>query len=104
MTIAPKPSARTRSGPGLSTARSAISPAPGQARGDDKCEIGPHFTAAARDLCGLAGALFGWRLGEFWAATPAEFAAMLTPYAPGAGGAGIDRATFDRLKERFPDG
>ena len=32
--------------------------------------------AAAR-LAGLAGAVLGWRPGEFWDATPAELAALL---------------------------
>ncbi|HYN45755.1 MAG TPA: phage tail assembly chaperone [Allosphingosinicella sp.] len=51
----------------------------------------------------MAGALLGWRPDEFWAATPAELAAVLTALA------GDDRpagsvADLARLKEMFPDG
>jgi hypothetical protein len=37
------------------------------------------FGAAALRLSGVAARLLGWRPGEFWGATPAEFAAALAP-------------------------
>ena len=51
----------------------------------------------------MAGALLGWRPDEFWTATPAELAAVLTALA------GDDRPAgsvedIARLKEMFPDG
>lgn len=62
-----------------------------------------RFADGAARLAGLAGALLGWRPAEFWAATPAELAAILHALrgdepAPG------DAALVARLKEMFPDG
>lgn len=61
------------------------------------------FSEGAARLAGLAGALLGWRPAEFWAATPAELAAVLAALAgeaPEAAG-GHD---LKRLMEMFPDG
>ncbi|HYW14974.1 MAG TPA: phage tail assembly chaperone [Allosphingosinicella sp.] len=61
-----------------------------------------RFSEAAGRLAGLAGALLGWRPGEFWAATPAELGAVLgamTGEAPEA----AERSDLERLMERFPD-
>jgi hypothetical protein len=62
-----------------------------------------EFAQSSGRLAGLAGALLGWRPGEFWAATPAELAAVFAALQPAA-----ERpATGDllaELKERFPDG
>lgn len=60
------------------------------------------FSAAAAKLAGLAGALLGWRPDEFWTATPAELAAVLTAMAAGESSASAD--DLARLKEMFPDG
>jgi hypothetical protein len=49
----------------------------------------------------LAGVLLGWRPGEFWAATPAELAAMLSALGEEPGGATGD--DLRRLSEMFPD-
>jgi hypothetical protein len=58
------------------------------------------FAGAALKLAGMAGLLLGWRPGEFWAATPAELAAVL-------GGLGAEpHATggdLERLRAMFPD-
>ncbi|WP_375382380.1 phage tail assembly chaperone [uncultured Sphingomonas sp.] len=72
------------------------------------------FAAAAARLAGAAGALLGWRPGEFWAATPAELACVIRALAgDGAGDeAGgkappatpPDAGTIRRLMEAFPDG
>lgn len=61
------------------------------------------FVAAASRLAGLAGALLGWRPREFWNATPAELAAILSAMSPPANEA-ADQALVARLKEQFPDG
>lgn len=42
----------------------------------------------------------GWRPADFWAATPREVAALFAP--PPAGP--LNRADFDRLANRYPDG
>ncbi len=63
----------------------------------------PSFAACAARLAGLAGALLGWRPGEFWAATPAELAAVLEAMMP-PGAEGLGAAELARLMERFPDG
>jgi len=54
---------------------------------------------AAR-LCGLAARVLGWRPAEFWAATPAELAAIFQDEAvePVAG------EELAALMARFPDG
>ena len=60
------------------------------------------FSDSAARLAGLAGALLGWRPGEFWRATPAELAAVLWAVAgeeePAATGSDLQR-----LMEMFPD-
>ena len=60
------------------------------------------FAEGAARLAGMAGALLGWRAAEFWAATPAELAAVLA--AMTAEAAPVDGARLLALKERFPDG
>ncbi len=59
------------------------------------------FAVSALKLAGLAGVLLGWRPGEFWAATPAELAAMLSALGEEPGGATGD--DLRRLSEMFPD-
>ena len=61
------------------------------------------FAEAARRLAGMAGVLFGWSPDRFWAATPAELAALVMVLA-GEGAAPPDAATITRLQEVFPDG
>lgn len=51
-------------------------------------------------LAGLAGCLFGWRPAEFWPATPAELAALVSALGPWPQ-APVD---LSDLKRRFPDG
>lgn len=57
------------------------------------------FGTAAVRLAGLAGQVLGWRPGEFWAATPAELAAILAPLAA-APGAPLSRAECEKLMEQ----
>ena len=54
-------------------------------------------------LAGMAGALLGWHPDEFWKATPAELAAVLSALS---GEASTPAAPVDlkRLMEMFPDG
>ena len=61
------------------------------------------FGEAALRLAGLAGALLGWRPGEFWAATPAELACVIEAMSPREA-APADRDQVTRLMEMFPDG
>ncbi len=60
------------------------------------------FGEAALRLAGAAGALFGWRPGEFWAATPAELGTVLGAFAPAAPES-VSRDELERLRGRFPD-
>jgi len=62
-----------------------------------------RFAESAARLAGLAGAWLGWRADEFWGATPAELAAVLSAFAgePEEAASAEDLA---RLMERFPDG
>lgn len=62
-----------------------------------------RFAQAAARLAGQAGVLFGWTPETFWAATPAELAA-LTGALAGEEGAPPDRASIARMMEAFPDG
>lgn len=59
------------------------------------------FAPAALRLAGLAGRLLGWRPAEFWAATPAELAAVLAPETDAP--APLDRAALSRLMEQDHD-
>lgn len=53
-------------------------------------------------LAGLTGWLLGWRPEEFWAATPAELAAVFGAMGPAHPTA--SPADLARLMEMFPDG
>ena len=54
------------------------------------------FAPGALRLAGLAARALGWRPPEFWAATPAELAAIL---APESSAAPLARADLARLME-----
>ncbi|MEA3036024.1 MAG: hypothetical protein QOH04_1789 [Sphingomonadales bacterium] len=62
-----------------------------------------EFAEAASQLAGAAALLLGWRPVEFWSATPAELAAVLTAMR-GEAAAALGRADFERLMEANPDG
>ncbi len=59
-----------------------------------------RFGPGALRLSGLAAQLLGWRPAEFWAATPAELAAILSPALPHR--AGVTRTDLARMMEREP--
>lgn len=61
----------------------------------------PRFGTSALRLCSLAARAFGWRPADFWAATPAELAAILSP--PGETGGGMGRDDLSRLMENDHD-
>ena len=61
------------------------------------------FIQQATRLAGLTGALLGWRPHEFWSATPAELATILTALAPDTANP-ADRDLITTLQEQFPDG
>jgi uncharacterized phage protein (TIGR02216 family) len=61
------------------------------------------FSESAARLAGLAGALLGWRPDEFWAATPAELAAVLKALTGGEGPCAT-QGDLARLMEMYPDG
>ncbi len=55
-------------------------------------------------LLGLAARLLGWSPAAFWAATPRELAAALTPHFAGAGATRpLTRGELEALARRFPD-
>jgi len=60
------------------------------------------FAQAAARLAGLSAVLLGWRPGEFWAATPAELAAVLAGMSGGEP-EGVSGDELRRLSEMFPD-
>lgn len=63
-----------------------------------------EFAQAAVRLAGQAGVAFGWTPEGFWAATPAELAALVQAMGGEAGTAPPDGATIARMMEAFPDG
>jgi len=62
------------------------------------------FAAAALPLLGLMARALGWRPDEFWAATPADVAAVLGAWRDGGVEAAVDRAGLTAMMEQFPDG
>lgn len=65
-------------------------------RGDDE---GGRFADSAARLFGQCALILGWRPDEFWAATPAEVAAIRdTLHGPDKAD-GVSRADIDRLME-----
>ncbi len=64
---------------------------------------GEDFSRAAARLAGQAGVAFGWTPDLFWAATPAELAALVRALC-GEDDAPPDGATIARMMEAFPDG
>ena len=63
------------------------------------------FSASADTLCQAAARLLGWRPADFWAATPAELACILSPRPDELGQTTpLDRAGLNALMERNPDG
>ncbi|TXC68190.1 phage tail assembly chaperone [Sphingorhabdus soli] len=63
-----------------------------------------EFAATAARLAGAAGWLLHWCPDNFWAATPAELAAVLRAAAGEDGEAAVTRADLTAMQERFPDG
>lgn len=61
--------------------------------------MSPTFAAGAGRLAGLVPRALGWRPHEFWNATPAELAAILT-ITDGASGEPLGRAEMNALMER----
>lgn len=61
------------------------------------------FGVSAARLAGQAGLLLGWRPSQFWSATPAELAAILTAALPSVG-EGISRDTLNAMLEREANG
>ncbi|MEM8696497.1 MAG: phage tail assembly chaperone [Pseudomonadota bacterium] len=64
-----------------------------------------EFASEAARLAGLTGAMLGWRPDDFWAATPAELAAVFSALS-GDEPSAVPAAQSDltRLMEQFPDG
>lgn len=62
-----------------------------------------RFAESAARLAGLAGVMFGWTPDMFWAATPAELAALVTALG-GDASAAADGMLLARMMEEFPDG
>lgn len=61
------------------------------------------FAERAGRLAGMAGAVLGWPPDRFWAATPAELAAVVRAVT-GEAEAPVDAAALMRMREAFPDG
>ncbi len=61
------------------------------------------FGASAARLGAMAGVTLGWQPDQFWAATPAELAGVLTALIP-ANEQGLAPENLQKLMEQFPDG
>jgi hypothetical protein len=64
------------------------------------------FADGARRLSGQVALLLGWRPDDFWAATPAELAAIFAARdeAGEPGARGLSRRDLARMMERDSDG
>jgi len=62
------------------------------------------FGAAALPLLGLMARVAGWRPTEFWAATPADVAAVLAGWVDEDSEAPLGRHGLAAMMEAFPDG
>lgn len=62
------------------------------------------FGAAALPLLGLMARVAGWRPDDFWAATPADVAAVLAGWVDEDAEAPLDRGALAAMMEAFPDG
>jgi Phage tail assembly chaperone protein, TAC len=60
------------------------------------------FAHAALKLAGQSAVVLGWRPDDFWNATPAELAAILSAFTPE--GDAADGKILTQLMELFPDG
>lgn len=78
-----------------------MSPRTDTARGD----VSQTFATAAVRLAGLSAWMIGWTPDTFWAATPAELAAILSALTPAHDAtAHATPAQLAHLMEQFPDG
>jgi hypothetical protein len=59
-----------------------------------------RFAAQAGRLAGQVTLLLGWRPDEFWAATPAELAAIFAARDEAQPGTGMSRADLDTMMEQ----
>ncbi len=62
---------------------------------------GRGFSEAALQLAGQTSVLLGWRPDDFWSATPAELATILSAMSPTADAA--DGSILQHLMKEFPD-
>jgi hypothetical protein len=60
-----------------------------------------RFGPGAMRLAGLAARMLGWRPDDFWLATPAEIAAILSPFAESS--QPLSRTDLSRMMERDND-
>ena len=60
----------------------------------------PRFAAQAGRLAGKVALLLGWRPDEFWAATPAELAAIFAARDEAEPGTGVGRDDLERMMEQ----
>ena len=60
------------------------------------------FADSALKLAGQTALLLGWRPDDFWNATPADLATILSALSPS--GDAADGATLSQLMKVFPDG
>ena len=65
---------------------------------------GERFGPAALALAGVTARVLGWRPDDFWAATPADVAAVLTALRADDAAAGVDRVDLAMMMEQCPDG
>lgn len=66
--------------------------------------VEPTFGSHAVQLLGLMARVAGWRLEDFWNATPADVRAVLAGWGDAGSDAGFDGTALAALMEQFPDG
>jgi uncharacterized phage protein (TIGR02216 family) len=65
---------------------------------------GERFGPAALALVGVMARVAGWRPDAFWAATPADVAAVLAGWGDEETAATLGRDALAAMMEAFPDG
>lgn len=71
---------------------------------DFRSEGAMHLGCRVLALAGVMARVAGWRPAEFWAATPADVAAVLAGWGEEEAAAGMDRAALAAMMEACPDG
>ncbi|MEW4468375.1 phage tail assembly chaperone [Parasphingorhabdus sp. JC815] len=67
--------------------------------------MGHDFRTCAAQLAGVVPAIIGWTPDQYWHATPAELAAILTALSPAGDSARpLNKSEMEKLKDTLENG